>query len=171
MKETIKGAPLSYRLEGITVLTAIAGFLWLSTSANVFVYSMLLGTMIFAIGTIAGVACGYFFEQRELRMIKEKGERKLTIVTWLLVIGGLMVIFALLWVFSPQINLYTPQSRVITRVLYVFSAPFLPAFAGTRVYVIKKWQSKNQTEILCDSGYFTARIYASPIQTRPVINL
>ena len=160
MINLIKGASFANRLRGFSVLSVIVGFLWILARVSFFSTYLIYGTLIFAAGIMAGIASGYYFEQRELKIIKEKGEKKLTIGTWLLAFSGLFIILGLLWVFSSQTNLFTVQ--VIMAALYFFSAPFIPSLTEARIYIIKKWQGTNQCEVLSDIGFFSGRIYASP---------
>jgi hypothetical protein len=165
MIKVIKGESLTYRLRGFSVVYAVIGALWIWTSTTLVSIFIIYGILIFALGIIAGIASGYYFEKRELKIIKEKGETKLATGTTLLVLLILIGIFALSWMFWPQLGLFATQTKTIAAALQVFVGPALPAFGETQIYVIKKWQSLNQSEVLTDTGFFSGRIYAIPKQT------
>ena len=164
----VEGSPVVYRLRGISVLAWFFSLFAVLLNFYVFYFWPTMGLFAIGAGTWIGAMASYLLGKRELRVIETKGERKFTITTLLWTIGGLVVIFAALWLFLPQNLWIDGPPRNVTGAMNLFFAPIPAAIIETRIYVIRQWERRNRRKILTDEGFFTSKLYAStPPPTTP----
>jgi len=175
----IRGTPIVYQFRAILALLILFACVMIFLNMFIFFTASFYAGLALALGVVSGVLTNYFIVKRQLRIIERNGEYRPTIATLLGIIGVtivLIAVFMLIWESNfGDYFLYTAsplEIRQATALLLIFINFYLPTSIGTEVYIIQKWQLRNQREILRDSS-FLGRIYPSPpiSQSLPPINL
>jgi RsiW-degrading membrane proteinase PrsW (M82 family) len=165
----IRSTSLAERLRIFLILWIFIGALYILPYLFVFFVYPFYEMLLIIVGLMTGMAFGYFFEKRQLRIIEEKGENRMTrsytLTVIAVLVGAAIVSFALLLLFLPASIWWNwPLWRLIGGFGFTLLAPIAPAMFEARILMIKKWQRKNQKEIFNDSGFLTSRLYAVPQQ-------
>ena len=147
-------------------LIASAGFLL--TGSFTFLLTPSLGVSLFMCGILLGLAAGYFFEQRELGFIEEKGEKeswspysskgRLIVAAAILGILGAIVLGGLV--------VKSETSIFYLRAFSIFISSLAPTLYITRIWLLKRWQREHQKEIIFEeTSILTTRIYLASKNT------
>ncbi len=118
--------------------------------------------LIFVISGIAvGAIVGYVFEKKELRALEEKGESKITLkeLLWIL---GVVAIFPVLFYFGN----FLPWRFEFFSAVQSLAFSSCLGFVEGEIFVVKKWQRKNNRRVMFGTGWFLRRVYANP----PMVN-
>jgi hypothetical protein len=158
-------------LIGYTFLGLILAPLWLVSERAVFLLYPTYTVLFLAMGILTGAAFGHFSEKRIVKIIEKQGEYGNSSVNrglaaLLIVIGVLLVVPSILSIVLFVFLLNNLSAvMLITQAVQLsllFIVSMMPTAFATQAYTVKRWEKKNQMEILYDFGLFTGRIYAAP---------
>lgn len=151
------------------VLWGLLGVLWLLLHSYTLIAYPYYALPLLALGLIVGYALGFFIQHRKLKIIEEKGQYGGSfsdqLIVLLLLIGLLMVFFALPWI--VPVSFYWNPSMETLGLMYWFIAPILVTTHAASIYLTKKWERKNQKTVLSDIKLFSGRLYAVAYPPQP----
>jgi hypothetical protein len=156
---------------GFAVMWLVMTPLWLISQGGFFLLYPVAAFIFLAVGILIGVAVGFFSERRILKIIEKKGlygnsSFSRTLVVLLIVIGVLLVVPSIFSIVFFSVVFFNSaaaaQLSLIIQSAFLVIIPMLPTGLATQVFTIKRWEKKNQMQILYDSGLFTMKIYPAP---------
>jgi hypothetical protein len=156
---------LVYRMIFWLLYTILIGFFTFPLVMTFYPYYSILSLTI---GIVAGVAFGYLFEKRILRIIEKKGQYGSNSSVSLGESLG-MAIFILIIIFGISARLAPFVSVKDVGLIFLFALSEIPASCVVSVRVVKQWEKKNQMKILNDTYLLAAkRIYVLPPPPPPL---
>ena len=156
--------PLNNQLRLVAALWMLIGVLFLIPYLFTDFMHPALGGLALAIGLVLGLGFGYAYEKRELRIIDAKGQNSLTrarsSASLALTIGIAIAILVLLALFVPSSFWWDYNAwKLIGAVGFTIYAPIVPLMFITRIRMIKRWQNKNNNELLIEQKRLSWTIF------------
>jgi ammonia channel protein AmtB len=148
--------------ERAIYISAFYTFVWaaiafLQLYANNLRYHIPSSSVIIAItsGLIAGALCGVAVTRRQLQFLTKKGETRVTLITWLYIIGALFITIGVVFFFVTSV----PTETVI--IATYFMATMVSASEAARTILFVNWERKHKRIILLP-GVVSNKMYVFP---------